>query len=130
MARSSFKHSVSFVDGSSTTSTASLTSSASSVPIKVSHFDGYSIQASWYDGSSPVGVMTLQASNEVDVYAQAAVQWVDIQNTSQTVTGASGSVLWDVVEPRYSHVRVYYSATSGTGTLRLSFCGSNENQIA
>lgn len=130
MARTSFKYAPAFDAGGSTTATAAMAASASSVPIKVSHFDGFSVQATWTDGSTPVGVLTLQASNEVDVYAVGAVQWVEIANTSQSVSGNAGTVLWDVTEPRYSHVRVYYSATSGSGTLRLSFCGSNENQIA
>jgi hypothetical protein len=124
MARSSFKYSPGWTDS------ASMAASITSVPIKVSHYDGFSVQATWKDGSTPIGVLTLQASNEVDVFAIGETQWVEIANTSQAVSGSSGTVLWDVVEPRYSHVRVYYSATSGSGTMRLSFCGSNENQIA
>lgn len=72
--------------------------------------DGVGIQAV-YTGS-PVGEMRLQSSNN-------GTNWDDMAGTAIAVS-AAGSSSWTVALFKHRYIRLYYSFTSGTGTLNAS----------
>lgn len=85
--------------------------SLASLPGNVTNVAGYSIQAIWSNGSLPVGVMSLQASND-------SFNWSDIPNSSLPVTGNSDNNLFNISKHSYyNFVRLIYTRTSGDGTL-------------
>lgn len=73
-----------------------------------------SIQASW-SGSSPVGSLRLQISNNNTV-------WSDYTGSGVAVNG-DGNFLWNLINTAFQYVRVVYSFTSGTGTLSITVNG-------
>jgi hypothetical protein len=82
----------------------------------------YSIQATW-TGSAPVGVFSLQGSNDAgDVGSGQGVSqpiyWTTIASSNQSISGGPGSILYDVTECSYRWVRLIYIFSSGAGTLR------------
>lgn len=80
----------------------------------VTNVSGYSIQAVWSNGSSPVGIMSLQASND-------DLNWSDIPNSSLPVSGNSGNNIFNVSKNAYyNFVRLVYTRTSGDGILYIS----------
>ena len=61
-----------------------------------------------YTGS-PVGDLTLEASND-------KVTWTTVANSTVAVSGAS-SAMWNIQNCGYSWLRLVYTRTSGTGSL-------------
>lgn len=81
-----------------------------SLPGNVTNVPGYSIQAIWTDGSTPVGIMSVQASND-------GVNWSDIPLSSLDVSGNSDNNLYNVSKlVNYNYARVKYVYTSGNAT--------------
>lgn len=76
----------------------------------------YSIQAVWSAGSTPIGILKLQATND-------GTNWVDVGCSNATVTGNSGSVMYSIASHAYDQVRLTYVRTSGSGTLNAYFKG-------
>ena len=74
------------------------------------HIFGYCIQAVWT--GSPVGVMTLEASND-------GVIWSTVDGSTEAISGA-GDGIYHVTDVFYAAVRLKYARTSGTGTLNAS----------
>lgn len=72
-------------------------------------------------GSSPVGTIKLQASNDMIQAANLAslttpTNWNDIPNTTVNVSG-NGSYVIPKTEISYQWIRAVWTATSGTGTI-------------
>lgn len=76
----------------------------------------YSIQAIWSSGSSLAGVLKIQASNDDTNY-------VDITGTEQGVTGASGTIMWNISGHSYKSIRLAWDNSAGTGTLNAYYRG-------
>lgn len=108
----------------------SLTSSVTIIQ-KISMLSyGYS-----WSGSSPVGTVSVQVSNDYSIDAQGRVSntgtWSTIAFrdstgaavTSLPVTGATGSTFIDVTQTGAYAVRTLYTFTSGTGTLQAVING-------
>lgn len=76
--------------------------------VNVSRTGSVSVQWVWSGGSSPVGNMITQVSNDGST-------WVDLN--TQAVTGNSGSHMINIEEPAYMFIRALYSFSSGSGTL-------------
>jgi hypothetical protein len=74
----------------------------------------YCIQAVWYDGSTPIGNLIVQGSNDNS-------NFTDIVTAS--ITGDTGSSLINVEQPAYGYVRVFYDRSSGDGTLDVTING-------
>lgn len=72
------------------------------------------VQGVWSAGSSPVGNMILQASLDDVTYS-------DISTLA--VSGNSGSNLFNVDNPGYRYLRLFYDRTSGSGTLNVRISG-------
>lgn len=85
-----------------------------SLPGNVTNVSGYSIQAIWTNGSSPMGVMSVQASND-------AINWSDIPNSSLPVLSNSDNNIFNVSKHAYyNFTRLKYVRTSGDGILVIS----------
>jgi hypothetical protein len=86
----------------------------------------YSYYAIWT--GSPVGTIKVQVSNDNVVALPGStnpssnvVNWLDYPSTTQTVSGA-GSFVWNFSDAGYLWSRVYYTFTSGTGSLLINAC--------
>lgn len=66
---------------------------------------------------SPVGSIKLQASNDPDLLG-----WGDITDSIQAIS-AAGSYILNYDSPGFSHVRLVYTFTSGTGVLNAKING-------
>lgn len=77
---------------------------------------GYSVQFAW-SGTSPVGTIKLQASNDLVPRESEISNWTDITGSTVDVTGNTGTGMLNVTSSMYSWVRAVYTKTSGTGTL-------------
>lgn len=69
-------------------------------------------QMTWASGTSPVGSLQLQCSNNSN-------NWVIVSSVS--VSGASGTVGINFDLPGYFYARLVYSRTSGTATSTNTF---------
>jgi hypothetical protein len=89
--------------------TASTTSSVS----EVLNLDNIGIVVNWA-GSSPVGALTIQASND-------QLTWVSLDfGSTIDISGDSGSHIIDIAQLPYAYLRAVYTKASGTGTLFAS----------
>jgi len=91
-------------------------SSFNSSPQQLKNAIGYAIQL--IVTGTLTGAVKLQGS--VDPVTgqsnQIPTNWTDVQDSSQSVTGA-GTVVWNVEDVFYNWVRVVYTASSGSGTI-------------
>lgn len=83
--------------------------------IDLTFYFGVAIQAIWT--GIPTGAIKLQASNN------NGTTWDDIADSSQTISGAAGSFLWNVWQAYYQKIRVVYTFTSDTGSLSVQVNG-------
>jgi hypothetical protein len=82
--------------------------------IRLSLNIGFSVQMTW-SGTSPVGQAKLQASiNGTD--------YVDIDDSADTISGNTGTTIWTVRNASYRWVKVVYTRTSGSGTAVVVHC--------
>lgn len=85
-----------------------------SLPGNITNVSGYCIQATWTNGSSPVGIMSLQASLDSE-------NWSDIPNSSLPVASNSDNNVFNISKHAYyNFVRLKYTRTSGDGTLVIT----------
>lgn len=89
---------------------ADITSSSKNVNEAVS----YAVHAIWSDGSSPVGTLDLQASNDDD-----DASFTSILSAPYAVSGNSGKLIINVEKHGYGYIRIVYTRTSGDGTLNV-----------
>jgi len=102
-------------------SAASLTSRA----MRSALLDDYSFQAVW-TGSSPVGTLDVQVSNDHQENGGVVVNagtWTSIYNSVPAVSGNSGSLFLNISAISAAFVRAVYTKGSGTGTLDVYFNG-------
>lgn len=91
-----------------------MSSSFFSLPGNVTNVAGYSVQAVWSNGSTPLGNMNLQASND-------GMNWSDIPNSTLPVIGNSGNNIFNTGKGAYyNFVRLSYIRTSGNGLCIIS----------
>lgn len=76
--------------------------------VNISRAGSVSVQYIWSSGSTPVGNLVTQGSND-------GATWVDVN--SQAVSGSSGTHLLNIEEPAYMFLRATYARTSGSATL-------------
>ena len=80
-------------------------------PMDVSWHSELSVQVIWSGGTSPVGTVTLQGTND----AVADANWETIDSFS--LSGNSGTQMIIDSAAAYKHLRVIYTFTSGVGTM-------------
>jgi hypothetical protein len=100
----------------------SMASSFATDAVNLISIYAYSIQVVWGGGSSPVGTFKLQGSNDAGDSGTGQgvtppVNFTDITSSPQSISGAPGSILFDVTECSYRWVRLVYTATSGSATI-------------
>lgn len=86
---------------------ADITSSSKNVQEAIS----YSVHCIWSAGSTPVGTLDLQGSND-DVNFTSV-----LESGPAPISGNSGSLLINVEKHSYGYMRVVYTRTSGSGTM-------------
>ena len=100
----------------------SIATNQTSDKTNVEPVDQGTIQVEW-TGTSPVGVLTLEASNSSDIeFTQGTENWVELDfGVPIAISGASGNhqIIFDSLPFRY--VRIIYTSTSGTGNLTANF---------
>jgi len=77
--------------------------------IDISEVSCFAVQSVW-DGATPIGTISYQASLD-------GTNFTEISNAS--VSGNTGSLLLNVVNPGYVSFRTVYTKTSGSGTLNI-----------
>lgn len=92
---------------------ASMAADVTSAAQDLSFYWVFSMQAVFT--GSPVGSIELQASND-------NVTFTTISGTNTAVSAAS-NIMWNVENAGYKYVRVFYDATSGTGSLTCTYFG-------
>lgn len=108
----------------------SMATSFNDEPMRMEYMHGLAIQASW-TGTSPVGVLKLQASNHafdqnVNNGILADAIWTDIPGSSLSISSNTGDHMYDISEVYYEAIRVVYTATSGVGSISLYYCGKSD----
>jgi len=112
------------VDGSS------MSGNITSSPTVILDMYALSYALKW-TGTSPVGAVSVEGSNDFSLDPEGAIKnagtWTTLTLnyggsavTSIPVTGNSGNGLIDVVSTGIYAVRLVYTATSGTGTLTVT----------
>lgn len=95
-------------------------------PIDVRNLIVGSIQCEFT--GSPNGTMKLQCSNDVAEFLKqpgtqpAPVNWTDITGSSIAVS-AAGDIMYNLTSMGYDYLRVVYTASSGTGVLKIRMVG-------
>lgn len=88
-----------------------------------------SVQAVWSGGSSPVGDLTLEVSNDIVQVslgtnpAANVSNWITYTGSTQSVSGNTGSAMYNITDMGYRWLRLKYTRTSGSGTLNAIFFG-------
>lgn len=99
-----------FKFNSNSITAASMGADATGTGLDVAEATYIAVQSVWSAGSTPVGFILVQASNDDSTYTT-----ID----SQAVSGNTGSLMYKASDVGYRYVRAYYSRTSGSGTLSV-----------
>jgi hypothetical protein len=108
----------------------SMAGNITSLPVVILDLYALSYALSW-TGTSPVGTVSVQGSNDYSVNAEGAVMNAGTWNTltlnyggsavtTVPVTGNTGNGLIDVTATGIYAVRLIYTAGSGTGSLTVT----------
>lgn len=91
------------------------------IAVNAAHIETASFQANYSAGSSPIGTLQVQGSNDIVVNTgDAPTHWANIGSTVAVSGGNSGSVMAPVLNINYDWIRIVYTNTSGTGTLNVN----------
>lgn len=82
-------------------------------PFDVAEATIVSLHSVWSAGSTPIGALIVEASNDGVVFTS-----ID----SQSVSGDSGSLMYNSNVVGYRYIRAFYDRTSGSGTLSVKIC--------
>lgn len=94
----------------------SLAADYSSPEIVLDHIGMCAIQLVFT--GTPTGTFKLQCSNVVDTDQNTVNTWTDVADSSQAVI-AAGNHVWNFSDLGFNRMRVYYTRTSGTGSLDI-----------
>ncbi len=105
-----------------------MSASVNSSVADLQYMDDASVQFIWYSGSTPVGAINLQGSNQISTSGGTGVaSWTDLSTAiyvgSTSLTGNSGSYLYNVPNAGFRWLRAVYTRTSGSGRLDINFSG-------
>lgn len=85
----------------------------------VAQFSTGSVQAVWT--GTPTGDFTIEVSN--DAPNTTPSNWTELPDSTQAAGGAAGSHVWYLDHIGYTHIRLVYTSTSGTGSVTARFTG-------
>lgn len=111
-------------NGASMTGTVTLNSN----PIRIDQIYGFAVQAEWT--GTPTGAFKLQASCDSPPNGSqvsnggpdTVTNWTDIANSSYSISGSAGNYMWNFTGSFYNYVRLVYTNTSGSGSLKANLC--------
>lgn len=96
-----------------------ISSSQTSDKTNVEPVDQATIAVNWSAGSTPIGVITIEASNSSDIeFNQSAETWLELDfGVAINVSGNSGNhqIIFDSLPFRY--IRIKYTRSSGSATM-------------
>lgn len=96
-----------------------ITVGVTSTIVNLNAIEGYAIQATWSGGASFTGTLSLESSLD-------SVNFVEVPNSSQAITGATGTHLWNAVDQHYEFVRAKLVVTTGTATnMKMMYIGKS-----
>lgn len=95
----------------------SFTSNQVSVPVYIDYMSGFSVQFS-YGGTAPVGVLTVQGTNDDPKSTTVTPVWYD--ETTTVSIGGTGDTMLNFGSRFYRFVRVKLTRTSGTITVKAT----------
>ena len=101
----------------------SIATNQTSDKTNVESVDQGTIHINWASGSTPVGVITVEASNSTELEFNASTEtWIELDfGTAINVSGTSGDhqIVFDSMPFRY--IRIIYTRSSGSATLSANF---------
>ena len=97
----------------------SIGASFSSDKLAVGSFEGIAIDARWSGGGTPIGTLKVQVSNDPESTADASIVWTDYTGSSLSVSGNSGSIMYDIAPHNFNLIRVVYTRTSGSASMDI-----------
>lgn len=101
-------------------SSSDITGSPASAAIDANQLFACSVQGV-VAGSSPVGALKIQASNDVSIAGNletfVPTNWTDIGMSAQVSVSGAGTVLIPKIDLSYRWIRIVFTFTSGTGTI-------------
>lgn len=100
-------------------SSGDMSASINGTGVITERFNMTSFQAVW-SGTSPVGTIKIQFSNDNVASADDVTNWTDVSNSTQNVSGNTGSLGWNIWAHSYRFLRPVWTFTSGTGSLDVS----------
>jgi len=115
-------------------SAASMAADIVAEPTILQSVSGVSYTLSW-SGTSPVGTIAVEGSNDYSLNPDGtednAGTWIPIYisvnggspASSAAITGNTGSALIEILKTTVYAIRLFYDATSGTGTLNAVING-------
>lgn len=82
-----------------------------------------SIQAVWSNGSTPVGNLIVQETNQAGLNGEteATANWVDVAGATLAISGNAGSGIIQITDTASDRFRVFYDRTSGSGDLDIFY---------
>lgn len=95
---------------SDTITAASMGADVTGTALDVAEATQVAVQSVWSAGSSPVGAMIVEVSND-------GTNFTSID--SQAVSGNTGSLIYNSNVVGYRYIRAFYDRTSGSGTLTV-----------
>jgi hypothetical protein len=110
----------------------SMGASVTSAATRIEYIDNIGYEVLWSAGTSPVGTITIQVSNDHDETDNGVVltvgNWqdvgvVDSAGVAPTISGASGDHFISLNQLPWKWVRLVYNRTSGTATLDVWITG-------
>lgn len=96
----------------------SMSGNITSLTQDISSVTSISVQCTW-TGTSPVGTASLYGSLD-------NITFTAISDSSLSVSGNSGSNLWNYDLPAFPYIQLVYTFGSGTGTMNAKISGKRE----
>lgn len=107
---------------------ASMATSLTSIVTVIQNLSMVSYEVVWSAGSTPVGTISVQVSNDYSQYADGSANnpgnWSDLPlSTTPGITGNTGVGYIDIDANAGYALRLVYTRTSGSGTLNVIVSG-------
>lgn len=106
-----------------------MASDITSTPVKLQKPTQCSIECVWSGGAAPVGTLQVQASNSYELSLTNPTltpTWHNVSGASNAVSATPGTTFFDLGQINAAWVRLFYDATSGSGTLNAYLCAKSE----
>lgn len=81
------------------------------------------IQASWHDGSTPVGNLIVQHTNEIGKLGldESTARSVDVAGATLAISGDEDAGIIEITDTGAQAFRCFYDRTSGDGQLDITY---------